>query len=96
MKLTCNYTYCKENEIKKGDSIKIFFICKHLYHTKCIENYKSKISLFNKDTNINVVDIENLELFEINFYEKNNFINSINENLGEFVECINCTENDIQ
>ena len=94
LKLNCDYKYCKEKEIKKGDSIKLFFYCKHLFHNKCFEKYNSKMVLFENKPNPSLVDIDRIEEFE-NIYNSNIFINSNKDNSENLNNCIICSEYEI-
>lgn len=95
IKINCNYKYCKENEIKKGDSIKIFFSCKHLFHSKCVEIYNSKTALFdNGKPNPSMVDIDKIEEFE-NINNPNIFLNSNINNSDDIGNCMICSEYEI-
>ncbi len=95
IKLNCNYKFCKEKQIKKGDSIKIFFYCNHLFHTKCLKIYNSKIDLFeNNKANPSIVDIDKIEEFD-NIKNSNIFLNSNHDNSEDICNCIICTEYEI-
>ena len=92
--LKCSYKFCKKKEIKKGESIKIFFQCKHIYHKKCIEEYLLKTREFYETKENSQVDIDKIEDFD-NLIEKNIFVNKYKENNEDISTCIICAEFDI-
>lgn len=94
LKLNCDYKFCKEKEIKKGDSIRIFFNCKHLFHKKCIELYNSKVALFENKPNPSLVDIDKIEEFE-NIFNPNILINTEKDNSDDISDCLVCSQYEI-
>ena len=94
LNLKCDYEFCKEKEISKGDSIRLFFNCKHLFHKKCINIYKSKIALFENKPNPSIVDIDKIEEFE-NINNTNILLNLEKDNSEDIRDCIICSQYEI-
>jgi len=94
LKLKCDYKFCKEKEIKKGDSIRIFFNCKHLFHKKCVKVYNSKIAFFDNKPNSSLVDIDKIEEFE-DIHNQNILLNLEKNNSEDLCDCMICSQFEI-